>query len=220
MGNFVDLTGKRFGKLTVLRLSKGRDKHGFLQWVCLCDCGNETLAPTSALNTGHRTSCGCNAPMLCTNNKRLYRVWRGMRSRCENPNVNNYHRYGGRGIKVCDEWHVFANFLEWAMSNGYDPDAPRGKCTLDRIDNDADYCPDNCRWSDMSSQCLNKRRTKRILLDGERLPLSEAAKKVGISMNTVDKRLRAGWSPEDSILIPPSRSANNKWVLAERLNRV
>lgn len=216
----ADLVGKRFGKLLVVKEHSERDKHGMVQWVCKCDCGNETLASTSALNNGHRTSCGCNNPGLYTANKRLYGVWRGMLSRCENPNTNRYHRYGGRGIKVCDEWHDFANFLEWSMNNGYDPSAKRGQYTIDRIDIDGDYSPRNCRWVDNLAQTSSTSRTRNVEVDGEKMCLARAADKVGISRNTVRKRVERGWSLEDAISIPPSRNLNNRWNLSERLNRI
>ena len=87
---------------------------------------------------------------------RLHKVWIMMKQRCNNPNTGEYHRYGGRGIKVCDEWLSFANFRDWAMSNGYEPNAPRGECTLDRIDNDGNYEPSNCRWIDLKEQMVNR----------------------------------------------------------------
>lgn len=87
----------------------------------------------------------------------LYAVWKSMRQRCQNENHHAYKNYGGRGIKVCDEWQEYLTFKAWAIESGYDPDAPRGQSTLDRIDNDGDYCPDNCRWTDMGVQSRNRR---------------------------------------------------------------
>lgn len=92
---------------------------------------------------------------------RLYRVWANMKARCNCPSRPEYKNYGGRGIRMCEEWQKFGAFYEWAMNNGYDPDAPFGKCTIDRIDNNGDYCPENCRWTDMHSQDMNKRPYKK-----------------------------------------------------------
>lgn len=91
----------------------------------------------------------------------LYAVWKSMRQRCNNPRHHAYHNYGGRGIKVCDEWQTYEVFRDWAMSSGYVPNSPRGQYTLDRIDNDGDYCPANCRWVDMKTQANNRRDYKR-----------------------------------------------------------
>ena len=219
MGRKRNLAGMKFGKLRVVSPLSERDKNGAVQWLCECECGNSTICTTSSLTGGHRTSCGCNYPMLYNRNKRLYNVWRGMISRCENPNTNRYHRYGGRGIRVCDEWHDFSNFLEWSMANGYNPDAPRGKCTIDRIDNNKGYSPSNCQWVDSSTQASKTSRAYRIEIDDEVLCLAEAARKLGISINTVRKRIEAGWPIDIALSTPPSRSANNKHALAKRFNR-
>lgn len=215
-----DLTGKRFSRLVVIRELPYRNKYGNIQWLCKCDCGNEIAASTSELNGGYRKTCGCSRPKLYAKNKRLYNVWRGMRTRCENPNSNRYHRYGGRGIKVCDEWHSFSAFLDWSMNNGYDPNAKRGQCTIDRIDLDGDYSPENCRWVDNATQSLQTSTNHYVEIDGELMCISEAARKKGISIHTVRSRLKYGWRIEDALSIPPSRSANNKWNSFKRLNLV
>lgn len=215
-----DLTGKRFGKLLVVEECQKRGKFNMIEWLCVCDCGGKTVATTSALKSGHKKSCGCINSGLYSNNKRLYNVWRGMINRCENPKSNRYHRYGGRGICVCDEWHEFSSFLEWALDNGYDPNAKRGQCTIDRVDLDGYYCPENCRWVDNKTQMSRVSTNRYVEVDGKPVCLTEAARMVGISIDTVKSRLRRGWSVEDAIFIAPSRSANNRWNSSERLNLI
>lgn len=167
---FEDLTGQRFGRLTAVRSVKGKD--GRTAWVCSCDCGGETTAKPGHLKSGHTKSCGCiftdvmkgnrhrrthgGAP--AENKTRLYHVWQDMKRRCYNPNSSIYKHYGGRGIAVCEEWKTdFQEFRKWAQENGYNSEAPRGKCTLDRIDVNGNYEPSNCRWVDMKTQSANRR---------------------------------------------------------------
>lgn len=173
MNKIVDLTGKRFGKLVVLKKSNIKAKSGSM-WDCICDCGNEVTVARCGLTSGHSKSCGCSRKNFLSNNlptkthgksrvgknkkpERLYRVWLGMRQRCNNPNNNRYRLYGARGIKICKEWDNYSNFRKWAYENGYDEKAPRGKCTIDRIDVNGPYCPLNCRWVDSYTQNRNKR---------------------------------------------------------------
>lgn len=167
--------GERFRKLTVTKIlpSAGRGT----RWVCQCDCGNTITTLASRVTSGHVVSCGCafksrrHGMVYDENNKvnRLYTVWVSMRARCYNPNDSGYHNYGGRGIGVCDEWDSYPTFYKWAMENGYDPHAPHMACTLDRIDVDGDYCPENCRWADPVTQAKNKRKTPRHAENAERM---------------------------------------------------
>ena len=158
-----NLAGRRFGRLTVLEYA------GEGKWRCLCDCGNESIVLAYELTSGGTKSCGCYQRERASEanyvhgktHERLYMVWKSMKQRCLNSNYKEFHLYGGRGIKICDDWLDYETFRNWAMSNGYDPSAPRGQCTIDRIDNNGDYCPDNCRWVDMKTQRANQRvRTK------------------------------------------------------------
>lgn len=162
---FVDRSGVRYGRLVAIK--RVGTKHGEATWLCKCDCGNEVVVIGGNLTTGTTKSCGClqrengvavgHMTIHGGTKTRLHSVWAGMMARCYTKSSISYHNYGARGIAVCDEWHDFAVFRDWAISAGYDPDAPRGKCTIDRIDNDGNYCPENCRWVDMKTQRHNQR---------------------------------------------------------------
>lgn len=167
--SLIDHKGERFGRLTVV--DRGEDyispmgEH-HVRWICKCDCGNETLVDVCELVTGHTKSCGCwrsdNSKDRMTTHggrsERLYKVYANMKNRCLNPNSDDYKYYGERGITVCEEWlNNYSAFRDWAYNNGYDPDAKHGDCTIDRIDVDGNYCPENCRWVSMSVQSKNRR---------------------------------------------------------------
>lgn len=165
-----NMIGRRFGRLTVVE--RDGSKHGKAVYKCQCDCGKITFVKSISLNNGDIQSCGCYLAELLHGNQfavkhgkchsRLYGVWSGMITRCYNVNVHGYQYYGGRGITICDEWkNDFSMFQEWAMANGYDENAPYGQCTLDRIDVNGNYCPENCRWVDAKAQANNKRNNKK-----------------------------------------------------------
>lgn len=134
-------------------------------------------------------------------NPRLYQIWKGMRARCYGKNHKTYYLYGGRGIKVCDEWNSFSSFLKWAISTGYDAKAPYGECTLDRIDPKKDYCPENCRWADAKTQSRNRENIHPVTIDGRTMLMSEWAKEKGIPLSTVYVRLSRGCSIEKALLV-------------------
>ena len=226
MGQLIDLTKQKFHMLTVV--CRGPDyvsPKGVhqVQWYCQCDCGNPelTLVSGNALKskTSPIKSCGC---LLGHNAKtahkihggtyeRLYGVWCGMKGRCYYQGNKNYKNYGGRGITVCDEWkNSYENFKEWAMSNGYQPDAPRGGCTIERIDVNGNYCPENCMWKTIKEQENNKTDNHFVEYQGETHTVSEWARILGIAYNTLLNRINHGWSIERALTEPINNTGKRK----------
>lgn len=192
-----DLSGKRFGRLTVVK-AIGRNKWHDSMWECMCDCGNTVTVAAGKLKSGHTKSCGCLARDtragqlethgITTGGKpRTFTIWSGMKARCLNPKSVSYPNYGGRGIGICPEWMEFRAFHEWAMSNGYADDLQ-----LDRIDNDGDYCPGNCRWVTRSQNQRNTRRNHLITLNGRTLTAAEWIRELGVSKSAFYSALRKG----------------------------
>ena len=197
----IDLTGQRFGRLTVeKRVENYVSPKGlkFSQWLCKCDCGNECTVRSIHLRTGYIQSCGClKLKQNGNTTKRLWKVWDAMIHRCENKNDKHYSDYGGRGIKVCDEWHSYDNFESWALSSGYDSDAPFSKCTLDRIDFDGNYAPDNCRWVDQQTQANNTRRNRYLTYHGVKHTFAEWSRIYNLKSDYIASRVNKGMTAEE-----------------------
>lgn len=196
--------GNRYGSLVVLEYA-GTNGHNAL-WKCICDCGNECIKLGLSLRNGRVKSCGClHRKQLDERNRRyniryprrLYYSWNGMIARCEKENASGYKDYGGRGITVCEEWHNFETFALWALSNGY-----RENLTIDRINNNGNYCPENCKWSTKSEQENNKSTNRPITIDGDTKNLTQWCAIYGIKKSTVYSRLRYGWNIEKAIKTP------------------
>ena len=197
----IDLTGKKFGKLLVIKQSD-LYKNNRILWVCKCDCGNEYLVRGQSLRSGKTTHCGCNRHKYLQdsdqNKIRLRGIWRGMKGRCYNRNHRQYKNWGGRGIGVCVDWlNNFENFYNWAISNGYNEDL-----TLDRIDVDKNYGPDNCRWVTMKEQCSNKTNNIILSFKGETKTLPKWALEYDIPRRVLYRRLTDGWSVERALTTP------------------
>lgn len=133
---------------------------------------------------------------------RIYPVWQAMIRRCENPENEHYKDYGGRGIKICDDWHDVGKFATWAYSNGFDPKAKTGECTIERRDVNGNYCPDNCFWANMKTQSRNKKNNRLMKINEDSKTLVEVSENVGILATTISGRLRRGWSVDKAISTP------------------
>lgn len=204
MGEFktaIDIKGEKYGRLTVIRRI-GTNKNGYAVWQCKCDCGNIVEVTSHSLRSGNTKSCGCyniesstkRIVLLNTkhgkSNTRIFRIWNLMKSRCYNKNSINYSDYGGRGIIVCDEWlHDFQAFYDWSIANGYVETKSRTDYTIDRIDVNGNYCPDNCRWVNIKVQQNNKRTNKIIEFNGEKHTISEWSDIIGIDYDVLQHRL-------------------------------
>ena len=186
---FQDLSGQKFGKLTAIKVV-GKSKKGESIWECLCDCGNITKSTCSNLKRGHTKSCGCYKKICCVThheaNTRLYKIWKGIKNRCCNKRTPQYCDYGGRGITVCDQWlKNYINFRDWALANGYEDNL-----TIDRINNDGNYEPNNCRWVNNKIQSNNRRDNCFITYLGETLTISQWGDRLGIDATTIRARYK------------------------------
>ena len=188
--NMTDITGKRFGKLVAIKPIK---KNLRIYWECVCDCGNTVDVYGTNLRTGHTTSCGCGFRHCNSESKtHLYMHYGLMKARCS-PKYHYRKSYYDKGIKVCDEWlheNGYLNFKEWALNNGY-----ADGLTLDRIDNDGDYEPSNCRWATIKEQANNRSTNSVYEYEGMRKTLTEWGEYLGISRSTLKDRQRRGIKP-------------------------
>lgn len=202
-----DLIGKRFHNLVVTSFVEKRN--GKPYWLCKCDCGNEKTICEYNFTSGATHSCGCKKRNQITNmNKenskhgkrytRIYRIWQGMEYRCYNPKSDEYQYYGERGIRLCDEWdNDFSKFYDWAINNGY-----KDNLTIDRVDVNGNYEPDNCRWTTMKVQENNKRNNRVLSFYGKNQTVTQWGEEIGIKKETILSRLNLGWSVEDTLSKP------------------
>lgn len=214
--------GQKFGKLTVLKMVRvDRGKYGKLMWETKCDCGNTHIAAPTDIVRGKTKSCGCFHDERCKeratkfqhsvyDNKRLYSIYNGIKKRCFNKNEPRYKDYGARGITMCGEWRYnFDAFAEWALSHGY-----TDEMTIERVDVNGNYCPENCKWITLKEQCNNKRQTIWVDYKGEHIQLMKLCERKGISYDMVHNRIRdSGWDVERAIDTP---SANEQYRLADK----
>lgn len=210
-----DLTGKTFGLLTVINRAEN-DINSKSMWCCKCDCGNEKIISGNSLSRGNSTSCGCFKLKLHTTHgmskSNIYKVFTGMLQRCNNKKHKNYKDYGARGISVCKDWLTFESFYKWSMENGY-----RENITLDRVDNNGNYSPSNCKWVTMAQQSLNKRSSFYITFNGKTQTLKEWCNELNIPYPQIYTRIAVkGWTCERAFLTKfkyKSPSKNKKVVV-------
>lgn len=206
-----DITGMKFGRLTVLRLSH-KDNRKECHWLCKCECGNQKVVSGNKLRSGNTKSCGCLQKEFLDGrlrrkhgltNTKLYATWENMKHRCEDPKNWMYPNYGGRGIKVCEEWHNSSTFFEWAYSHGY-----KEGLTIERIDVNGNYEPGNCTWIPIKNQYLNRTDSHFVTAFGKTQTISEWAKESGIKYDTIERRLNQyGWDAERAVTEKPWKRA-------------
>lgn len=201
MGRIRDLTNQRFGRLVALK-NVGKDKKYSLLWECICDCGNTVVVSSRELSREHRKSCGCLKETYKFKHgyskHPLYDCWVSMKARCNNKRNPKYPSYGGRGITVCEEWeNDFCSFLEWSLKNGYDE-----QLTLDRIDNNKGYYPENCRWTTRKVQQNNTRHNRYIEYNGETKTLAQWCELLNLKYSTMLNRFSHGYTAKQAFETP------------------
>lgn len=189
------LTDRRFGRLRVVEFG-GKNKWGNVVWVCKCDCGCTKIVPTSSLKSGYTRSCGCIGKERPSRLKhggtgtRLYHIWKSMNERCNTRSCPGYKNYGARGISVCNEWSDYKVFRRWSMQNGY-----QNNLSIDRIDNNGNYSPNNCRWATLAQQAINKRNTLFYTYNGTMKPLADWVDVYGLNYKRAWQKLKDGRCP-------------------------
>jgi len=203
-GRAKDIAGVTFGRLTAIG-AIGKAKGSAYQWLCICDCGSDCIVTVGHLSSGHTKSCGCigqelGAAQFTTHGMSknpVHAVWCQMRQRCENPNHERYSRYGDRGITVCDRWSDYPTFISDMGER------PSNNHSIERRDNDGNYCPENCSWELPIVQNRNSSHNKLITFNDKTQCVSEWAEEIGIEYGTLSRRINAyGWPIERALTEP------------------
>ncbi len=216
-----DLSGKRFGMLFVVDkayLRTSPNGKTDMLWHCKCDCGNEKDVLERSLIYAGTKSCGCLQKKHIQELRRrhgetgtrLYQAWENMRARCNRKSSREYENYGGRGIRVCDEWqNNYESFRDWALDNGYSDNL-----TLDRKNVNGNYCPENCRWISNQLQQYNKRTNRNISFNGKTQTITQWAKEYKIPVKTLQGRLdKSKWSIEKALTTPVTKNKSHREVM-------
>lgn len=211
MSKLIDITGKRFNDLVVIRRAENANG-GVAVWECQCDCGNTTFVRGSNLKNGAVKSCGCRLKKIHNgthkmSKTKIYREWAAIKARCYTTTTRTYRDYGGRGIKMCEEWkNSFEAFMSWAYANGYSD-----KLTIERIDYNGDYSPENCKWIPFNKQQGNRRICYSIEYNGKIKNLADWCRDLDLNYNLVHNRIyKLGWSFEKAIQEPVHIEKRNK----------
>lgn len=215
MKNYTDLTGQKFGRLTVIGRVEDKLHPGgqhSMQWLCQCECGNKASVCGYSLKRGDTQSCGCLQKELLSqrakkhgkSNDRLFWIWRDMKLRCHVSSNISYENYGGRGIKVCEEWlgeRGSENFIDWALANGY-----RDDLEIDRKDPNGNYEPLNCRWVTPKEQANNRRNNRFLEYNGKRQTMKQWAEELGLNYSTLKMRINTyHWNIEKALTTPTQK---------------
>lgn len=213
MGKLIDLTGKKFGRLTVVKFI-GLDKRRNSIWECKCECGTTKNINGQHLRNGTVISCGCYISMITTerntthglSHDRIYRIYYAMKERCYNQNNHKYNIYGNRGITICDEWlNDFQSFYKWSIENGYNENL-----TIDRIDNNKGYEPSNCRWVSVKVQSRNKSSNKIYEINGVKKTFIEWCEFYNVPRHLPYNRIRKGWNIIEALTTPPLKKYKSR----------
>lgn len=208
---FEDLTGDVFGRLTVAKRAQNIGKR--TAWLCKCSCGNETTVTSCHLKSGHTISCGCfnkernsitHKKYSVSSRSKIYGVWNSMKNRCYNPNAINYSDYGARGVIVCSLWKEdFGAFYEYVSKL---PHYGEDGYSINRINNDGNYEPNNVEWSNLEEQANNKRNSRYITFNNQTHTLAEWARLQGISYMALAHRLYRGWDVKEALTTPVAKT--------------
>lgn len=210
MPKLLDITGEKYGKLTVIERAKN-SKCNRVQWLCECECGKHTVVTSNGLRTGKTRSCGClygeDYAKHSLSRTRQYSIFRGMYLRCYEPSSPSYKWYGAEGVRICDEWlEDFKSFYNWSLKSGYKDDL-----TIDRIDNTKDYSPENCKWSDRYEQARNQRSLSRGTSGVRGVKWNAARRKWEVSLSYKGKRHYLGLYENLEEAVNIRKEAENKY---------